>query len=329
MERLEMNIVKVSCVGLAAAFVVSAYAATPAPAIREDLIQKTATVEAVDQVNRTVTLRGEDGKSTTVEVGDEVKNLPQVKVGDKVTVSYYQALAAEVKKPGEGVKGVESSTSSVTAPLGSKPAAGAGVLLRTTVVIDSVDTKLNTVTFTRSDGAIADRRGRAARGPGVHQGPQEGRSRGDRLRRGARHRSEAGEVSRFTQEPRLIRVSRRLVVLAAVLAVLVAAYAAAGFWLAPKLIRSQAQAFVSEKVRPHGRDRRDPLQPVHVRARDRPLQLSGCGRRAARELRVAARQPGTLEPLAPRRELQGNFDREAVHARAHPRERRAQPGRRR
>ena len=147
-----MNIVKVSCVGLAAAFVVSAYAATPAPAMREDLIQKTATVESVDQVNRTVTLRGEDGKSTTVEVGDEVKNLPQVKAGDKVTVSYYQALAAEVKKPGEGVKGVESSVSSVTAPQGGKPAAGAGVLLRTTVIIDSVDTKLNTVTFTRSDG---------------------------------------------------------------------------------------------------------------------------------------------------------------------------------
>jgi hypothetical protein len=34
------------------------------------------------------------------------------------------------------------------------PAAGAGVLMRTTVVIESVDTTANTVTFTRSDGAV-------------------------------------------------------------------------------------------------------------------------------------------------------------------------------
>jgi hypothetical protein len=34
------------------------------------------------------------------------------------------------------------------------PAAGAGVLLRTTVTIDSVDKQFNTVTFQRSDGVL-------------------------------------------------------------------------------------------------------------------------------------------------------------------------------
>jgi hypothetical protein len=139
---------------LAASLLVAACASEPPkPAVRENLVQKTATVESIDQASRVVTLRGEEGNVFTVQVGEEVKNLPQVRAGDKVTVTYYEALAAEVKKPGEGVAGVQADTAAVTAPPGSMPAAGAGMLLRTTVVIESVDKKLNTVTFTRSDGA--------------------------------------------------------------------------------------------------------------------------------------------------------------------------------
>lgn len=139
----------------AAALVLAACAAPPPkPAVRESLIQKTATVESIDQASRLVTIRTEDGYATTIKISDAVKNLPQVKAGDKVTVSYYEALAAEVKKPGEGVEGVQADVSTVQAPPGSMPAAGAGVLMRTTVVIDSVDTQFNTVTFKRSDGLL-------------------------------------------------------------------------------------------------------------------------------------------------------------------------------
>jgi hypothetical protein len=122
--------------------------------MRDSLVQKTATVESIDQASRLVTLRGEDGFATTVRVSDEVRNLPQVKEGDQVVVSYYEAIAAEVKKPGEGVKGVEADVSAVRAEPGEKPGAGAGVLLRTTVTIDSVDTQMNTVTFRNSDGML-------------------------------------------------------------------------------------------------------------------------------------------------------------------------------
>ncbi len=44
----------------------------------------------------------------------------------------------------------------------------------------------------------------------------------------------------------MIRVTRKHVFLAAMAAALVAIYAVAGFWLVPKIIRSQSQAFVSE-----------------------------------------------------------------------------------
>jgi hypothetical protein len=140
---------------VAAALIVAACAAPPPkPAMTDTLVQKTATVEAIDQASRMVTLRREDGSATTVRVSDEVRNLPQVKVGDKVVVSYYEAIAAEVKKPGEGVQGVEADVSAVRAEPGEKPAAGGGVMLRTTVVIDSVDTQFNTVTFKNADGLL-------------------------------------------------------------------------------------------------------------------------------------------------------------------------------
>jgi hypothetical protein len=139
---------------LAAVLVIAACAAPPPPrpVVRESLVQRTATVESIDQATRLVTLRGEEGNSFTLLVSEEVQNLPQVKAGDRVTVSFFEALAAEVKPAGQGVEGVQADVSAVRAEPGERPAAGAGVLLRTTVVIEFVDTSFNTVTFRRSDG---------------------------------------------------------------------------------------------------------------------------------------------------------------------------------
>jgi hypothetical protein len=153
MENIVKKLLNGSLAAIAATFVVSACAAeSPKPAVRENLVQKTATVEAIDQASRVVKLRTEDGKTSTIVVDPEVRNLPQVKVGDKIVVSYYEALAAEVKKPGEGVKGVEADVSSVRSQPGEKPGGGAGVMMRTTVTIESVDTTFNTVSFKRQDG---------------------------------------------------------------------------------------------------------------------------------------------------------------------------------
>jgi hypothetical protein len=153
LESILMNTYRTAPAAFLAALALAACASEPPkPVVKENLVQRTATVMAIDQTSRLVTLQGEDGGAVTVQVSDAVKNLPQVKEGDKVTVSYYEALAAEVKKPGEGVEGVEADVSTVTAPPGSMPAGGAAVLLRTTVTIESVDTTFNTVTFKRSDG---------------------------------------------------------------------------------------------------------------------------------------------------------------------------------
>ena len=193
-----MKMFRVPLAVIAATLAVAALAAEPPkPAMREELVQKTATVESVDQSTRQVTLRLEDGKTSTIVAGPEVRNLAQVKAGDKVVVSYYQALAAEVKKPGEGVEGVEADVSTTRAELGAKPAAGAGVLLRTTVTIESVDPTANTVTFTRSDGTSRTVTIQTPEGKEFVTRSQEGRPGRDRLHRGAGRRSEAGRLSRF------------------------------------------------------------------------------------------------------------------------------------
>ena len=140
----------------------------PKSAVRDELIQKTATVESINLPSRLVTLRGEDGGGFTVVVDPAARNLEQVEVGDKVVVSYYQGLAAEVKKPGEGVKGVETEVTGARSPEGSKPAGGAGVTVRTTVTIESVDTSFNTVTFKRVGRHNEDNRRRVARRPEVY-----------------------------------------------------------------------------------------------------------------------------------------------------------------
>jgi hypothetical protein len=124
----------------------------PEPAIRDAMIQKTATVESVHLPTRMVALRLEDGTTTSVQVGPTVQNLDQVQVGDQVVVSYYEGLAAQVKKPGEGVEGVEETGEVVTARPGERPAGAVGATIRTTVKIESVDKSTDTVTFKRPDG---------------------------------------------------------------------------------------------------------------------------------------------------------------------------------
>jgi hypothetical protein len=126
----------------------------PEPVVRDRLVERSATVEEIHMPSRMVMLRTDEGERTAVIVGPEVRNLEQVKVGDRVFVSYYEGIAAEVKKPGTGVQNVEETSAAVRAKPGERPAGAVGESLRTTVKIESVDTSKHTVTFRRQDGLI-------------------------------------------------------------------------------------------------------------------------------------------------------------------------------
>lgn len=112
------------------------------------VVQVTASVEAVDMATRMVTLVRPDGKSVVVQAGEQVRNLAQVKVGDKVTVEYYEGLAAEIAPPGTALNKVEVTDVMARAPLGERPAGAVGEAITAMVVIEYVDTLRNVVRFT-------------------------------------------------------------------------------------------------------------------------------------------------------------------------------------
>ena len=127
----------------------------PAPAKIEDARQISATVEAIDVATRMLQLRGEDGEQFTLEVSPEVRNLEQVKVGDRVVARYYESLAAELRRRGDGTGTTEAPVVDAAmdrAEAGEKPGAAVGTQTRATVRVISVDTQNNVVSFYGADG---------------------------------------------------------------------------------------------------------------------------------------------------------------------------------
>jgi len=121
---------------------------------RQEVVSATATVEKIDHKTRMVTLRGTDGRMLSFRAGEEVRNLPQVRVGDQVVATYFQALAAEVRKPTDEEQAnpkllVEAGE---RAPLGARPAAAGASTLRVVATITGIDRAAQEVTLTGPEG---------------------------------------------------------------------------------------------------------------------------------------------------------------------------------
>lgn len=134
----------------------AAVAAAPAPLVSgtvgEGLVSATAKVKALDLKTRMVTLQRADGSLVKFRAGDNVRNLAQVKVGDDVTVAYYESLAYEVKKPGEGAPGAVVAEDMQRAKLGAKPGAAGARVTTLTATITAIDKAAMTVTLRGPDG---------------------------------------------------------------------------------------------------------------------------------------------------------------------------------
>ena len=131
-----------------------AAAGQPAPFVKESLQQMTATVEAVSMATREVTLKGSAGQVRTIKVGPEAHNLDKVRVGDRVTVSYYESFTAQMRMHDKPNVGFMNAAGAVRAAPGEQPGGAAAQSMASTVTINSVDTKNNTVTFHRPDGTV-------------------------------------------------------------------------------------------------------------------------------------------------------------------------------
>lgn len=125
--------------------------ASPTPVVsgvvEEATVTATATVLRVDVKKRQVTLKAPDGQPFTITVDETVKNLPQVKKGDLVTVSYFESIAYDVRRPGEAEPGVAAASEITTAKPGQKPGGVIAEVYRVTATITAMDKKAPSVTL--------------------------------------------------------------------------------------------------------------------------------------------------------------------------------------
>ncbi|MBI1816373.1 MAG: hypothetical protein HYR72_15455 [Deltaproteobacteria bacterium] len=126
----------------------------PSGTVGQNVVTVTAKVKAIDQKTRHVTLQRSDGSVVKFVAGDEVRNLAQVKVGDELSVTYYESLAFEVKKPGTAVPGAAMAEEAGRAKLGEKPGAAGARAVTITATIVAIDKAAMTVTLKSADGEL-------------------------------------------------------------------------------------------------------------------------------------------------------------------------------
>jgi hypothetical protein len=105
-----------------------------------------ATVEFVDLATRMVGIVGPEGSGLVLQVGEQVRNLDQVGTGDRVTVEYYEGLAAAIN-PSASRNEVKVTEALVRSAAGERPAGAAGDAITATVLIEYVDTLRHVVRF--------------------------------------------------------------------------------------------------------------------------------------------------------------------------------------
>lgn len=138
------------CLAGTLGFVAVAHGDAPATTPQGEAIvakmEVTATVAKVDYRTRDVTLEADDGQEYSFVASEQVENLPQVKVGDRVTITYAEALAYEVKKGGAAADG-GTVIAGGTAEPGARPAGAVARETKVTVLITAIDPKAPSVTF--------------------------------------------------------------------------------------------------------------------------------------------------------------------------------------
>lgn len=115
----------------------------PLGVVAENVATARATVDSVDHEKRIATLRTEDGRMLKVEVPPSVVNFPQVQKGDTVKVTYQEATALFIRKPGENSQSAPRASTQAevvrVAPRGAKPAGTTARVTEITAVVEAID----------------------------------------------------------------------------------------------------------------------------------------------------------------------------------------------
>jgi Cu/Ag efflux protein CusF len=142
---------------LVLALALAARAPAQVKEIPGDTVTVSGTVEAIDHTSRVLTLKkDEGGEFVTVDVPAGVKRFDEIKVGDKVTARYYDNDTVRLKKPGEAP--VNKAVAAVTPGTGAKPGATLAAQRTMTAVVEAIDPKVPSITFTGPKGWKYSRR---------------------------------------------------------------------------------------------------------------------------------------------------------------------------
>lgn len=135
---------------LALAAFVPSLAAAQQPAVIARSSEAIAIIESVDQQARAALVRLPNGDLTTVRPGPEMRNFAQLRPGSEVVVTYTEALAVAMSRPGTAPVG--AGAAGARAPEGAQPGLGGARAARVRVRIDAIDLGFNRVTFTTPSG---------------------------------------------------------------------------------------------------------------------------------------------------------------------------------
>jgi hypothetical protein len=120
-----------------------------------DLVERAATVSAIDSEQRLVTLRGPEGGELTLEAGPEVRNFAQLEVGDVVRLSYEQYYSATRISVEEAPETFADGAAMVArAAEGERPGVAVGAIETMVVLIESIGPDGRSATFITPDGAL-------------------------------------------------------------------------------------------------------------------------------------------------------------------------------
>ena len=126
------------------------------PITKQNKVTVTATITAIDQATRSVTLRAENGDEDTFTVAPDVTRFNQLKVGDKISATYYESLAFQVRKA--GAAGTPPSDAVAGGRIKEVPGAAVGTQQTRTVTVKAVDPSAGTITVVAQDGRTMTRK---------------------------------------------------------------------------------------------------------------------------------------------------------------------------
>lgn len=114
-------------------------------------------VETIDPRSRELLLRGAGGAQSgallSMVVSPRVQNLDRMRPGDRVTVQYYQALAANLVRPAAGANPPSAAwTVDRNAPTATRPGGEVTRVVSGRVTVTAVDTANNSLSFVGPGG---------------------------------------------------------------------------------------------------------------------------------------------------------------------------------